>query len=142
MVYKNVAPALASKGYRVLLYDLYGRGYSDAPQVTYDTALYATQLALLMQHVRWEKANIVGVSMVSQHLCCDRVHATPSPTMPATFPTYQMDTTQFSLPSFSRSHGHEANQFPKGRGDRCRSSRSFPSLSERENGTHRPSGIA
>ncbi|KAF7984731.1 hypothetical protein HWV62_11666 [Athelia sp. TMB] len=63
MVYKNVAPALASKGYRVLLYDLYGRGYSDAPQVTYDTALYATQLALLMQHVRWEKANIVGVSM-------------------------------------------------------------------------------
>jgi len=45
--------------------DLYGRGYSDAPQTTYDTTLYVTQLALLMQHVKWEKAYLVGVSMVS-----------------------------------------------------------------------------
>jgi pimeloyl-ACP methyl ester carboxylesterase len=44
--------------------DLYGRGYSDAPQTTYDTNLYTTQLAHLMQYLRWEKANIVGVSMV------------------------------------------------------------------------------
>src|SRR5882762_11151262 len=66
MVYKDVAPLLASKGYRVLLYDLYGRGYSDAPQQTvYDTSLYTTQLALLMQHVRWEEAAVVGISMVS-----------------------------------------------------------------------------
>jgi hypothetical protein len=65
MVFKDVAPVLASKGYRVLLYDLYGRGYSDAPQTVYDTSLYATQLALLMQHVRWEKAGVVGISMVS-----------------------------------------------------------------------------
>lgn len=44
--------------------DLYGRGYSDAPQTTYDSNLYITQLALLMQHVRWDNAHMVGVSMV------------------------------------------------------------------------------
>jgi pimeloyl-ACP methyl ester carboxylesterase len=48
----------------VLLYDLYGRGYSDAPySVPYDTGLYVTQLALLLQHVGWPKARVVGVSM-------------------------------------------------------------------------------
>ena len=46
------------------LADLYGRGYSDAPATTYDAALYATQLALLMQHVKWEKAYVAGLSMV------------------------------------------------------------------------------
>ena len=44
--------------------DLYGRGYSDAPQTTYDTSLYVTQLALLMQHVKWDQARLVGISMV------------------------------------------------------------------------------
>ncbi|OAX37452.1 alpha/beta-hydrolase [Rhizopogon vinicolor AM-OR11-026] len=63
IVWKDVAPVLASRGYRVLLYDLYGRGYSDAPQVTYDTTLFTTQLALLMQHVKWDNAFIVGLSM-------------------------------------------------------------------------------
>ncbi|KIO04612.1 hypothetical protein M404DRAFT_544430 [Pisolithus tinctorius Marx 270] len=63
IIWKNVAPVLASLGYRVLLYDLYGRGYSDAPQVTYDVSLYTTQLALLMQHVHWDNAHIVGLSM-------------------------------------------------------------------------------
>ncbi|KAF8653442.1 hypothetical protein AX16_003917 [Volvariella volvacea WC 439] len=63
MIWKDVAPQLASRGYRVLLYDLYGRGYSDAPQTKYDATLYATQLALLMQHLKWDKAFIAGVSM-------------------------------------------------------------------------------
>lgn len=44
--------------------DLYGRGYSDAPQTTYHPGLFTTQLALLMQHLKWDKATIVGVSMV------------------------------------------------------------------------------
>ncbi|KAH9002272.1 Alpha/Beta hydrolase protein [Lactarius hatsudake] len=63
LIWKDVAPALASRGYRVLLYDLYGRGYSDAPEITYDVSLYATQLALLMQHVKWGRAYVAGVSM-------------------------------------------------------------------------------
>ncbi|KAI0832810.1 alpha/beta-hydrolase [Trametes gibbosa] len=63
IIWKDIAPKLAATGHRVLLYDLYGRGYSDAPQTTYDTNLYTTQLALLLQYVGWSKANIVGVSM-------------------------------------------------------------------------------
>ncbi|OJT09521.1 hypothetical protein TRAPUB_14020 [Trametes pubescens] len=63
MIWKDVAPQLAAKGYRVLLYDLYGRGYSDAPQTTYDVNLYTMQLALLLQYIGWSKADIVGVSM-------------------------------------------------------------------------------
>ena len=89
LIWKDVAPTLASRGYRVLLYgtrvrmfflahqrsisaDLYGRGYSDAPEITYDTSLYATQLALLMQHIKWPKAYVAGVSMVRSvcPLCC------------------------------------------------------------------------
>lgn len=54
----------ASRSHVPVLADLYGRGYSDAPATTYDAALYATQLALLMQHVKWEKASIAGLSMV------------------------------------------------------------------------------
>lgn len=45
--------------------DLYGRGYSDAPQTTYDVNLFTIQLALLMQYLQWDKAMIAGVSMVS-----------------------------------------------------------------------------
>ncbi|KAF9812764.1 hypothetical protein IEO21_06014 [Rhodonia placenta] len=63
IIWKDVAPQLVDNGFRVLLYDLYGRGYSDAPQTTYDAGLYTTQLALLMQHVGWDKACIAGVSM-------------------------------------------------------------------------------
>ncbi|KAF9235559.1 Alpha/Beta hydrolase protein [Melanogaster broomeanus] len=63
IVWKEVAPVLASHGYRVLLYDLFGRGYSDAPQMTYDVSLHTMQLALLMQHVGWGDAYVVGLSM-------------------------------------------------------------------------------
>ncbi|KAJ7208800.1 alpha/beta-hydrolase [Mycena rebaudengoi] len=64
LVFAPLVPQLVAAGYRVLLYDLYGRGYSDAPySVPYDTGLYVTQLALLLQHVGWPKARVVGVSM-------------------------------------------------------------------------------
>ncbi|KAL5527956.1 hypothetical protein ACEPAG_6757 [Sanghuangporus baumii] len=63
IIWKDVAPQLAGKGFRVLVYDLYGRGYSDAPNMSYTGGLYTTQLALLMQHVHWERAHIVGLSM-------------------------------------------------------------------------------
>lgn len=63
IIWKNVAPQLAFHGFRVLLYDLYGRGFSDAPSTTYDSVLYTTQLALLMQYLGWQNANVVGVSM-------------------------------------------------------------------------------
>lgn len=52
--------------YHVL--DHYGRGYSEAPETEYTANFYTTQLALLMQHLGWSQAHIVGVSMV-----CSRI---------------------------------------------------------------------
>ncbi|KAJ7439773.1 Alpha/Beta hydrolase protein [Mycena latifolia] len=64
LAYAALVPILVSAGYRVLLYDLYGRGYSDAPrEVPYDAKLYVTQLALLLQHIKWERTRLVGFSM-------------------------------------------------------------------------------
>ncbi|KAJ6481565.1 Alpha/Beta hydrolase protein [Mycena vitilis] len=64
LAFTRLAPILADAGYRVLLYDLYGRGYSDAPQgVAYDAQLYVTQLALLLQHLQWTRARLLGFSM-------------------------------------------------------------------------------
>ncbi|CAE6513746.1 unnamed protein product [Rhizoctonia solani] len=66
LIWKEVASRLAKAGFRVLLFDLYGRGYSEAPDARttlYDVDLYITQLALLMQHIGWRKARIVGLSM-------------------------------------------------------------------------------
>lgn len=59
----HIGPYLASRGYRVLLYDLYGKGYTEAPQTTFHTSLFVTQLALLMQYLRWDSAHIGGFSM-------------------------------------------------------------------------------
>ncbi|KAJ6602303.1 Alpha/Beta hydrolase protein [Mycena sp. CBHHK59/15] len=64
LIWEPIVPQLTAAGYQVLLYDLYGRGYSDAPQgATYDTSLYLTQLALLLQHLEWHRTRIMGVSM-------------------------------------------------------------------------------
>ncbi|KAJ7036169.1 alpha/beta-hydrolase [Mycena alexandri] len=64
LVFQHLVPILVGAGYQVLLYDLYGRGYSDAPQNTpYDAHLYVMQLALLLQHVGWARTRLVGYSM-------------------------------------------------------------------------------
>ncbi len=47
----------------ILLFDLYGRGYSDSPGTNHDEALFTTQLALVMDHVGWHSAVIVGKSL-------------------------------------------------------------------------------
>ncbi|KAJ3099649.1 hypothetical protein HDU97_002907 [Phlyctochytrium planicorne] len=54
---------LVSKGYRVLVYDLLGRGYSDTPPGSYDFSFYAQQLNDLLVHVGWSKANVLGYSL-------------------------------------------------------------------------------
>ncbi|KAJ7103970.1 Alpha/Beta hydrolase protein [Mycena belliarum] len=64
LVWAPLVPQLTAAGYRVLLYDLYGRGYSAAPAAAaYDANLYVTQLALLMQHAGWARARVAGLSM-------------------------------------------------------------------------------
>ncbi|MHA2501907.1 MAG: alpha/beta fold hydrolase [Candidatus Kariarchaeaceae archaeon] len=55
---------IKNAGYRVLRYDLFGRGYSDRPQQDYDLNLFVTQLELLLQQlVVTGKLTLVGLSM-------------------------------------------------------------------------------
>jgi len=63
IIWADVAGALAKAGYLVLVYDLLGRGYSDAPATTYNEATHVLQLHLLLRHLQWEKCNVFGLSM-------------------------------------------------------------------------------
>ncbi|MFI9412836.1 alpha/beta fold hydrolase [Nocardia gamkensis] len=55
---------LHSRGFRTLTYSLYGRGYSDRVQATYDEALLVGQLADLTQRLDLtEPFHLVGASM-------------------------------------------------------------------------------
>jgi len=49
-VWHGLAEGLAEKGYRVLVYDLYGRGYSDRPQGVQDRTFFLSQLEELLEH--------------------------------------------------------------------------------------------
>jgi len=64
-VWQYNIPYLLSKGYRVLAYDLYGRGYSDRPQTTYDLSLYRKQLVSLLDtlHLNQQPFDIIAMSM-------------------------------------------------------------------------------
>ena len=56
--------ALARAGYRVLRYDLFGRGYSDRPRTTYDRELFDRQLAGLLDSLRvLGPVDLMGLSM-------------------------------------------------------------------------------
>jgi pimeloyl-ACP methyl ester carboxylesterase len=55
---------LASEGFRVLRYDLYGRGYSDRPDIAYDRTLYVEQLRELLAAIGVDRpVDLVGLSM-------------------------------------------------------------------------------
>ncbi|KAI1382412.1 alpha/beta-hydrolase [Hypoxylon crocopeplum] len=57
---------LVGRGYRVMLFDLFGRGYSDAPSdLVYDSRLYVTQILLVLasSHVPWITFHLVGYSL-------------------------------------------------------------------------------
>ena len=50
-------------GYRVITYDLYGRGFSDRPRVRYDAALFNRQIDDLLAALRIEgSVNLVGLA--------------------------------------------------------------------------------
>ena len=53
---------LASKGRCVVTLDLYGRGFSDNPDVAYTDVLFAKQVLELLDHLNIEKANLLGLS--------------------------------------------------------------------------------
>jgi len=56
--------ALTRAGFRVLRYDLYGRGFSDRPKVVYDEKLFDRQLFELLSMLKIEyPSDLVGLSM-------------------------------------------------------------------------------
>ena len=60
----DVAEGLGTVGYRVLVYDLYGRGLSDAPKGRQDRAFFLRQLSDLLSHQNTqEELTLVGYSM-------------------------------------------------------------------------------
>ncbi|KAJ3293493.1 hypothetical protein HDU79_000285 [Rhizoclosmatium sp. JEL0117] len=54
---------LVAQGYRVCIYDVYGRGYSASPGVKYDHATYTQQIHDLLTHISWTRASIIAYSM-------------------------------------------------------------------------------
>jgi len=54
---------LVNSGFRVLRYDLIGRGYSDRPHVDYNIQLFVRQLKELLDALGLEQINLVGLSM-------------------------------------------------------------------------------
>lgn len=62
-VFDRTREALAGAGFRVVSFDLYGRGWSDRPDVTYDRDLLAGQVGELMDALHMPKADVVGLSM-------------------------------------------------------------------------------
>lgn len=64
-VWDPLKPLLRAKGYRLLTYDLYGRGYSDRPEVAHTAALFTDQLSQLLNQLKLptNNLNVVGYSM-------------------------------------------------------------------------------
>ncbi len=54
---------LTASGFRVLRYDLFGRGFSDRPKAPYDIDLFCKQLKELLDKLELEKVNLIGLSM-------------------------------------------------------------------------------
>ena len=68
-----VVPYLAGAGLRVLRYDMFGRGFSDRPTVTYNRDLFCSQLLeLLVRLGVVQPVDLVGTSfggMLTDFLC-------------------------------------------------------------------------
>ncbi|WP_298840473.1 alpha/beta fold hydrolase [uncultured Roseobacter sp.] len=63
-VWRGIAQGLSQIGFRVLTYDLYGRGYSDRPKGRQDVAFFRRQLSELLDDQRIDDdITVVGYSM-------------------------------------------------------------------------------
>ena len=54
---------LAESGFRALRYDLFGRGYSDRPNMRYDIDMFCKQLRELTDTLGFKRINLIGLSM-------------------------------------------------------------------------------
>ncbi len=63
-LWDDIADKLASLGFQVLRFDLYGRGYSDRLDTEYNIELFDTQLFDLLNHLKIQiPVNVIGISM-------------------------------------------------------------------------------
>lgn len=62
-IYDPTFEFLSGQGFRVLRYDLLGRGFSDRPSVRYDAKLFVRQLKELLDALNYKNINLVGLSM-------------------------------------------------------------------------------
>jgi pimeloyl-ACP methyl ester carboxylesterase len=62
-IWDSTFTALATAGFRVIRYDLYGRGWSERPDAAYDGEMYDAQLAGLLDSLRiTQPVHLVGLS--------------------------------------------------------------------------------
>ena len=62
-IYDPTFEFLSKQNFRVLRYDLFGRGFSDRPNLKYDVHLFVKQLKELLDKLNFKKINLVGLSM-------------------------------------------------------------------------------
>jgi pimeloyl-ACP methyl ester carboxylesterase len=63
-IWDSTVVALAGAGFRVARYDIYGRGFSDRPDVPYTGDLFDRQLSHLLDSLGWrDPVHVVGLSM-------------------------------------------------------------------------------
>lgn len=62
VAYQQYVPPLLAAGYYVVIYDQYGRGFSDRPATPLSIDLMRHQLRQLMDHLQIERAHLFGVS--------------------------------------------------------------------------------
>ncbi len=63
-IYDPTFTFLIESGFRVLRYDLFGRGFSDRPQVPYNIELFVNQLTDLLDALRLtQPVNLIGLSL-------------------------------------------------------------------------------
>ncbi|RYO77799.1 hypothetical protein DL766_001303 [Monosporascus sp. MC13-8B] len=69
MTLQDIARPLAEKGCRVMLFDLFGRGYTDAPgDLEYDTRLWVTQILLVLASSKLPWTGENGLNLVGYSL--------------------------------------------------------------------------
>lgn len=63
-VWQGLSAELERQGFRVLTYDLFGRGYSDRPRGLQSPGFFTTQLRDLLEHQKlYEDVTLIGYSM-------------------------------------------------------------------------------
>ena len=65
-----------SSGYKVLVYDHFGRGYSERPRIKYDKDLYVETLRELIESQQiQDKVHLVATKCTLSWICCDSINS-------------------------------------------------------------------